>query len=220
MIKSYEKSLLIKCKSTSALGDQYNSLAEARVTEIHTRSWIYVQWKTFFIRIKRFLRGIQECKELSFFGVWKINNKFVFFPKTTQKRLLAFLDFPRKMINSYKKVFRSNINSGPCGVNAAIPGHGSPSLYRSTTIHTCVLGQNSHKSSPFPSKTRAGFAENGEVGLGNYPLFQSQTSWTFLINQCWLWIVKCWSTITHTCLLGENSNTTSPFSFKMGTCLT
>ena len=29
--------------------------------------------------------------------------------------------------------------------------------------------------------------ENGEVGLENYPWFSFQASWTFLINQYWLW---------------------------------
>ena len=33
------------------------------------------------------------------------------------------------------------------------------------------MGYKSHITSPFPSKMRAGFAENGEVGLDNYPRF-------------------------------------------------
>ena len=34
---------------------------------------------------------------------------------------------------------------------------------------------------------RAGFAENGEVGLEIKPWLPFQTTWTFLVNQCWLW---------------------------------
>ena len=54
-------------------------------------------------------------------------------------------------------------------------------------MHQCVLGQNSHKTSPFSTKMRAGFAENGEVGLEIKPGLPFQATWTFLVNQCWLW---------------------------------
>ena len=32
-------------------------------------------------------------------------------------------------------------------------------------MHVCVLGHNSHKTSPFSSKMRTGLVENDEVGL-------------------------------------------------------
>ena len=57
-------------------------------------------------------------------------------------------------------------------------------MYQSTTTHTRVLGHNSHKTSPFPSKIKAGFTENVEVALENYPTLSSQAPWTFLIKQC------------------------------------
>ena len=60
-----------------------------------------------------------------FFFLWSDEtSKKISSPLINEQKFLPFLDSSQKMINSYRKVFRSDVNSGPRGVNGVIPGYG------------------------------------------------------------------------------------------------
>ena len=73
--------------------------------------------------------------------------------------------------------------------------------YQSTTIHTCVWGQNSNKTCRFSSKMGTGLIKNGDVDVEIHLWFPSQASWTLIIKKYWSsdGIVPGYNT-THMCL--------------------
>ena len=78
------------------------------------------------------------------------------------------------------------------------------------------FGPNSRKIGPISSKVGIGLAENGKVGADVHLWFLTESSSTFLVNQCWssggVALVS-----DHACMFfGQTSRKIGPISSQMG----